>query len=59
MLVDARAPAVLAPVPLAVVLADARAPAALADAPLAVMLAPGSDRGRAISGADARSHIGR
>ena len=39
MLADARAPAVLAPAPLAVMLADARAPAVLAPAPLAVMLA--------------------
>ena len=39
MLADARAPAVLAPFPLAVMLADARAPAVLAGAPLAVMVA--------------------
>ena len=39
MLADARAPAVPAGAPLAVMLADARAPAVLAGAPDAVMLA--------------------
>jgi len=37
MRADARAPAVLAPAPLTVMLADARAPALPAGAPLAVM----------------------
>ena len=36
MLADARAPALLAPAPLALMLADARAPALVASAPLAV-----------------------
>ena len=39
MLADARAPAVLAGAPLAIMLADAGAPAVLADAPLTIMLA--------------------
>ena len=39
MLADARAPAVLAHVPQAVMLADDRAPAVLAHVPVAVMLA--------------------
>ena len=38
MLADARAPAVLAPAPLAIMLADVRAPAVLAPAAAAVML---------------------